>query len=84
MAVTGAAGGMHVMWHLGRGLPAAIEVERRVRSHGVGVYSLRSGAAHVIGESRYLERGLILGYAAVPERQIAKGIARLAQALGHA
>jgi GntR family transcriptional regulator/MocR family aminotransferase len=84
VAVTGAAGGMHVMWHLARGLPAAIEVERRVRSQGVGVYSLRSGAAHVIDESPYLERGLILGYAAVPERQIAKGIARLAQALGHA
>jgi GntR family transcriptional regulator/MocR family aminotransferase len=82
VAVTGAAGGMHVMWHLAGDLPTAAEVERRARSHGVGVYTLRSGAAHLVGESPYLERGLILGYAAVPERQIAKGIARLAEALG--
>jgi GntR family transcriptional regulator / MocR family aminotransferase len=82
LTITGAAGGMHVMWHLGRDMPTAAEVEGRARSYGVGVYTLRSGAAHLIGESPYLERGLILGYAAVPERQIAKGIARLVEAVG--
>ena len=70
------------MWHLARDLPPAAEVERRARAHGVGVYTLGSGAAHLTGDSPYRERGLILGYAAVPERQIARGIARLAEAVG--
>jgi GntR family transcriptional regulator/MocR family aminotransferase len=80
--ITGELGGMHVMWHLPSHLPAAIEVEHIARRHGIGVYSLRSGAAHVIGVVPGAERGLIFGYTALPERVIAKGVARLAQALG--
>jgi GntR family transcriptional regulator/MocR family aminotransferase len=63
-------------------LPAAIEVEHIARRHGIGVYSLHSGAAHCIGAVPCVERGLIFGYTALPERMIAKGIARLAEALG--
>jgi GntR family transcriptional regulator/MocR family aminotransferase len=80
--ITGELGGMHVMWHLPSNLPAAIEVEHIARRHGIGVYSLRSGAAHLIGTARCAERGLIIGYTALPERVIAKGVARLAEALG--
>jgi GntR family transcriptional regulator/MocR family aminotransferase len=80
--VTGELGGMHVMWHLPSNLPAAIEVEHIARRHGIGVYSLHSGAAHCIGAVPCVERGLIFGYTALPERMIAKGIARLAEALG--
>jgi GntR family transcriptional regulator/MocR family aminotransferase len=79
--VTGATAGMHIMWHLPRHLPQAVEVERIARAHGIGVYSLQSGAAHVIGSAPCAERGLILGYTALSERLIAKGIACLAEAL---
>lgn len=79
--VTGATAGMHIMWHLPRNLPHAAEVERVARGHGIGVYSLQSGAAHVIGGAACAERGLILGYTALSERMIAKGIARLGEAL---
>jgi GntR family transcriptional regulator/MocR family aminotransferase len=80
--VTGELGGMHVMWHLPSDLPPAIEVERIARRHGVGVYSVRSGAAHLIGAVPCAERGLIIGYTALSERVIAKGVARVAEALG--
>ena len=60
--MTGVKGGMHVMWHLPANYPSAAEVEERARRYGVGVYALRSGAAHFIGDSPYAERGLILGY----------------------
>ncbi len=79
--VTGALGGMHVMWHLPQNLPSAEEAEQIARRHGIGVYSLRSGAAHVIGDVPSADRALIIGYTALPERVIAKGIARLAEAL---
>lgn len=79
--VTGETAGMHIMWHLPRHLPTAQEVERIARCHGIGVYSLHSGAAHMIGLVPSAERGLILGYTALPERLIARGIARLADAV---
>jgi GntR family transcriptional regulator/MocR family aminotransferase len=79
--ITGELGGMHVMWHLPKRLPTAIAVEDIARHQGIGVYSLGSGAAHLIGDVPCAERGLIIGYTALPERMIAKGIARLAKAL---
>ena len=65
----------------GKRLPTAIAVEDIARHQGIGVYSLGSGAAHLIGDVPCAERGLIIGYTALPERMIAKGIARLAKAL---
>jgi GntR family transcriptional regulator/MocR family aminotransferase len=79
--ITGELGGMHVMWHLPKSLPNAVDAEQIARRYGIGVYSLRSGAAHMIGDVPCAERGLILGYTALPERVIAKGVARLAEAL---
>jgi GntR family transcriptional regulator/MocR family aminotransferase len=48
---------MHVMWHLPRELPNATAVEARARRHGVGVYALGSGAAHLIGAAACAEPG---------------------------
>lgn len=86
VTLTGAHAGLHVLWQVAPGLPPALEIERRARAHGVGVYSLRSGNAWCAdaGTERRWERALMLGYAALDENEIAAGIERLARALKRA
>jgi GntR family transcriptional regulator/MocR family aminotransferase len=79
--VTGHKGGMHVMWHLNPALPKASEIEAQAKSHGVGIYALRNGAAIDYGQTPYGERSLIIGYASLPETQIRRGILRVAEAV---
>lgn len=82
-ALSGSGAGMHVLWHLPPGLPAAREVERLARGAGVGVYSLDSGNTWLGDEAcrRRAERVVLLGYAALNEAEIATGLARLQRAL---
>ena len=82
-AVSGSGAGMHVLWHLPPGLPAAREVERVARGAGVGVYSLDSGNTWLGDEAcrQRAERTLLLGYAALNEAEIATGLSRLQRAL---
>ena len=73
---------MHLIWELPKHLPDAFELESRARSHGVGVYSVKTGNALVMGKAlgaRYA-RTLLLGYAALDEGEIAEGIAALGRA----
>ena len=72
--VSGINAGLHLMLWL-RDLPASRSRELRIRAAraGVGVYSV---------EPFYLsppkQVGLLLGYASMPEKQIAEGIRRFA------
>ena len=79
--ITGDQGGMHVMLHLPANGPTAPELETHIRPLGVGLYSLRSGAAIDFKNTRYSERGLVLGYSSLSEAQIMKGIARIGDAV---
>lgn len=79
-----AQAGMHVAWQLPPGAPDAFDLERLARSFGVGVYSLRTGNSLVMGdeaEARYAN-AIMLGFAALDEREIDEGIRRLAKAIG--
>lgn len=78
----GSQGGMHLVWQLAEAFPSALDLERRCRSAGVGIYGISTGNAVVAGdaETRYA-RTVMLGYAALDEDQIAEGVRRIAAAL---
>lgn len=80
--IRGAQGGMHLVWYLPKEFPAAFQLERRCRRDGVGVYSVKTGNALVVGaaEARHA-RTVMLGYAALDETEITEGVRRLAGAL---
>lgn len=75
--VSGVNAGLHLLLWL-RDLPACKESELQLRSAraGVGVYSV---APFYLSPPR--EVGLLLGYASLPEKQIAEGIRRFASVL---
>lgn len=72
---------MHIIWHVPKSFPTALEIEARARASSVGVYSLRSGVACEFGKTPYGMRSLILGYASLSEGQIRDGIERIAGGL---
>jgi GntR family transcriptional regulator/MocR family aminotransferase len=77
--VSGAEGGMHVMWHLPSHLPDALEMQRLALSCGVGLYPLAAAAGHEFeGRRRFSERSLVLGYTALTDAELRDAVARVA------
>jgi len=81
--VIGDEAGMHLAWRIPRNLPSASAIERIGLDAGVGVYTLASGAAFNFGATGDSDRYLVFGFSSLTEAQIATGIGRLAEALGH-
>lgn len=81
VVISGAECGMHIAWHLGEDLPRAVELQAMAAEHGVGVYTLQSGAACDFGGCAYSERTLMLGFSSLNEQQIRSGIERIAAAV---
>lgn len=84
--IYGAQAGMHLAWELPHSAPAAFDLERLARSYGVGVYSFGTGNALLMGDdinARYA-RSVMLGFAALDEREIDEGVRRLVKAAGYA
>ncbi|SMF48602.1 GntR family transcriptional regulator / MocR family aminotransferase [Tistlia consotensis] len=81
VALTGTRCGTHVVWHLPEDFPEATAVARAARARQVGVYTLESGGGHEYGTAGIGRRALMIGFAAVDERQIDRGIALLAAAI---
>ncbi len=79
--ILGDQAGMHLAWRLPDGFPPASEVEALALRAGVGVYGLASGAACHFGADDESERFIVMGFAALTEREIEDGVARLARAL---
>jgi GntR family transcriptional regulator/MocR family aminotransferase len=78
--VTGADGGLHIVWNLPAGSPDASVVQQRARLRGVGVYALNSGAGHDFDGSAS-RRSLVLGYSSIKEKNIEVAISRLGDLL---
>jgi GntR family transcriptional regulator/MocR family aminotransferase len=78
--ISGAAGGMHVMWTLPPHYPTAGEVLAIAAAEGVGVYTIDKAGAHEIGPSRY-PRSLVLGYALLSPKTAREGVSRIATGL---
>jgi len=77
--ISGQQGGMHILWRLPRGWPAAPRIECEARRRGIGVYGLASGFAEEYGDKASTDRSLLLGYASISETFIRKGIMKIAQ-----
>jgi len=74
--LSGADGGLHVVWRLPPGSPPANVIERRARARNVGVYALNSGGAHDFDLSSRNDV-LVLGYSSLKEEDIEHGISLL-------
>ncbi|HKU97438.1 MAG TPA: PLP-dependent aminotransferase family protein [Vineibacter sp.] len=77
--ISGQQGGMHVLWRLPTGWPAASRIEHEARRRGIGVYGFASGFAAEHGERTHADQALLLGYASISEAAIRMGIPRIAQ-----
>jgi GntR family transcriptional regulator/MocR family aminotransferase len=81
--ISGAAGGMHIMWTLPSNYPTASEVLAIAAAEGVGVYTIDRAGAHEIGPTRY-PRALVLGYALLTPKAAKEGVARISNGLRRA
>lgn len=77
----GAEAGMHMVWRTPDHLPAAPEILARALNCGVGVYDLSPRSAVIASKAPDVERYLMFGYSSLSEKQIAMGIAHLAEEL---
>lgn len=84
VVVDGDMGGLHVLWHLPPGIPDAVTVEALAQRARIGVASFASARVHFQRQSPLAGRALILGYAALSQKQIEKGIARLSDTIDDA
>lgn len=79
--IAGAQAGMHVAWRLPEALGDAAEFARRCRARGVGVYDLAAANVHLTPAAQRAHRAsVVLGYAALDEREIAAAVRRMAEA----
>jgi GntR family transcriptional regulator / MocR family aminotransferase len=81
VALSGLEGGMHLAWHVSKKLPTALEIHRLARRRGVGVYPLQMAAGYAYDRPDHGQRTLILGYTALSEDLIRRGIALVADAI---
>jgi GntR family transcriptional regulator/MocR family aminotransferase len=73
----GGNAGLQLFWQLPPGVPQARIFEHQARRGRVGVYSLESAPVRVGEVGAMARRGILLGFGALSERQIEKGIAML-------
>ena len=79
--IKGRAGGMHVTWTMPKCSVNAEDLKREAVKTGVGLYTMNSGGAIELVETKKSERQIILGYSSLDERQIAEGISRVRKTL---
>lgn len=77
VALGGGNAGLQLFWQLPPGVPHAGIFEKQARRGRIGVYSLSSAPVHCSDDGDVARRGILLGFGALSERQIEKGIARL-------
>lgn len=77
--VSGYDCGLHLVWKLPDALPSASELQTHARSVGVGIYSLKSGAA-IDYNSSSPDNLILLGYSSVEPKDIRRAV-RLLRAL---
>jgi GntR family transcriptional regulator/MocR family aminotransferase len=79
--ISGAAGGMHVMWKLPPHFPTATEVASIAAAEGVGIYTVAQAGAYEF-EPQLSSREIVLGYSLLDPEAAKQGIARIARGLG--
>lgn len=84
VVLDGDAGGLHILWHLPPGVPDAATIEAVAQRARIGVYSPLSAGVVFHRQSALADRAIVLGYAALSQKQIEKGIARLSDVIDDA
>jgi GntR family transcriptional regulator / MocR family aminotransferase len=74
--ILGAESGLHLVWRLPDGFPAARKIQAAARERGVGVYALSSGAAYDF-DTGARDDMLVFGYSSLAEAQIGRAIRKL-------
>ncbi len=70
--------GLHFIWQLPRDFPPASQIQTLARGIGIGIYSLRSGAAIDLTE-RSPDNIILLGYSSVTKENITRAVRKLRQ-----
>ncbi len=78
--ISGAAGGMHVMWKLPSHFPTATEVASIAAAEGVGIYTVAQAGAYEF-DPQLSSREIVLGYSLLDPDAARQGIARIARGL---
>lgn len=81
VSLAGMEGGMHLVWNLPDYFPDASVVKKIAEEVGVGVYTLKTAAAHEFVNSELNKRTLIMGYSSLTENAINEGIKRISNTL---
>jgi GntR family transcriptional regulator / MocR family aminotransferase len=81
VAMSGDAGGTHLLWALPSHCPTAGELQQMARAVGVGIHPLRSETVLFEEALPGFERRVLLGYVHLTPAQIGDGFSRLANAL---
>ncbi|WP_448045094.1 MocR-like pyridoxine biosynthesis transcription factor PdxR [Bradyrhizobium liaoningense] len=79
--ISGAAGGMHVMWKLPSHFPTATEVASIAAAEGVGIYTVAQAGAYEFEPQQSL-RDIVLGFSLLTPEAAKEGVARIAHGLG--
>lgn len=72
-SVSGFDCGLHLVWQLPDDFPTATEIQMKARNEGIGIYSLKSGAAIDLNNSS-ADNIILLGYSSVPSDDISKAM----------
>jgi GntR family transcriptional regulator / MocR family aminotransferase len=80
--ITGQQSGTHILWQLPFGWPTGRELDKRVRSHGVRIYSLHrefdGSSDNMCARS---DTAVIMGYSSLTESSIKRGIQKISDAI---
>lgn len=80
---SGTQSGTHLVWHTPRGLPATPELRACAGELGVGLYDFDSANVYTADARMRVRhaRSIVLGYAALDERELEVAVTRIAQAV---
>jgi len=79
--ITGAEAGMHLLWHVDKSGPNAMEIQAIGKRCGVGVYPLQDSPACYYENMPNYDRVVMLGYNHLDVDRIQRGISTLASAM---
>ena len=81
LEIWGLNSGMHVMWLLPDWMPAPQDFRARLAAQGVRIHTLESGGAYC-ASGLYRDRAILLGYAALRQREIINAVDTMARVVG--
>ncbi|MBT5241636.1 MAG: PLP-dependent aminotransferase family protein [Rhodospirillaceae bacterium] len=73
----GEDGGAHLMWKLPPHFPNASALREKSLQAGVGIYTTNTGDAHDFGGNGFFDRGVMLGYSSLSEKQVWESVSRI-------